>query len=107
MDRKKFSEDSRVKLPALLHFKRLGYEYQTKKVESNEIDKRNNIFRSILKKSIEKINGKEYSDLRIDELIKEIWDLTNNSINKGEPFFDRLTLGNSIKLIDLLILQRK
>lgn len=101
MNRKKFSEDSRVKLPALLHFKRLGYEYQTKKVKHNEIDKRNNIFSSIFKESIEKINGKEYSDLKIDELIKEIWDLTNNSINKGESFFDRLTLSNSIKLIDL------
>jgi type I restriction enzyme, R subunit len=101
MDRKKFSEDSRVKLPALLHFRRLGYEYQTKKVKPNEIDKRNNIFKSIFKESIEKINKKEYSKEKIDELIKEIWDLTNNSVDKGESFFNRLTLGNSIKLIDL------
>jgi hypothetical protein len=35
------NEDSRVKLPALLHFKRLGYEYQSKK--KCKIDSRNNI----------------------------------------------------------------
>ncbi len=101
MDRKKFSEDSRVKIPAILHFKRIGYTYQTKKVKSNEIDKRNNIFVSIFKKSIEKINDKEFTDTKIEELLKEIYNLTNNSIDKGESFFDRLTLGNSIKLIDL------
>lgn len=101
MDRKKFSEDSRVKIPALLHFKRIGYNYQTKKVKSGEIDKRNNIYKSIFKASIEKINDKEYSDAKIEELLKEIYNLTNNSIDKGESFFDRLTLGNSIKLIDL------
>lgn len=101
MDRKKFSEDSRVKIPAILHFKRIGYTYQTKKVKADEIDKRNNIFVSIFKKSIEKINDKEFTDAKIEELLKEIYNLTNNSIDKGESFFDRLTLGNSIKLIDL------
>lgn len=101
MDRKKFSEDSRVKIPAILHFKRIGYTYQTKKVKQDEIDKRNNIFKSVFKKSIEKINNKEYTDAKIEELLKEIYNLTNNSIDKGESFFDRLTLGNSIKLIDL------
>jgi type I restriction enzyme R subunit len=101
MDRKKFSEDSRVKIPAVLHFKRLGYVYQSKKVKDEVIDKRNNIFKEVFKKSIEKINGKEFSDAKIEELIKEIWNLTNNSVDKGESFFDRLTLGNSVKLIDL------
>jgi len=101
MDRKKFSEDSRVKIPAILHFKRLGYEYQTKKVKDNAIDKKNNIFKEIFKKTIEKINDKVFSDAKIEELIKEIWNLTNNSVDKGASFFDRLTVGNSVKLIDL------
>ena len=101
MDRKKFSEDSRVKIPALLHFKRLGYTYQTKKIGSNEIDKRNNIFKSIFKASLERINDKEFSDAKIEELLKEIYNLTNNSIDKGESFFNRLTLGNSIRRIML------
>lgn len=101
MDRKKFSEDSRVKIPALLHFKRLGYEYQTKKVPINEIDKRNNIFVSIFKKSIERINEKEFSKEKIEELLKEIYNATNNSVDKGQTFFERLTSYNGIKLIDL------
>jgi type I restriction enzyme, R subunit len=101
MNRKKFNEDTRVKLPALLHFKRIGYDYQTKKVKEGEIDKRNNIFISIFKSSIERINDKEFSDSKIEELLKEIYSLTNNSVDKGESFFDRLTMGNAIKLIDL------
>lgn len=101
MDRKKFSEDSRVKIPALLHFKRIGYKYQTKRVAPNEIDKRNNIFVSIFKKSIEKINDKEFSDEKIDELLKEIYDATDNSVDKGKTFFERLTSYTGIKLIDL------
>jgi type I restriction enzyme, R subunit len=101
MNRKKFNEDTRVKLPALLHFKRIGYNYQTKKVKEGEIDKRNNIFISIFKSSIERINDKEFSDSKIEELLKEIYSLTNNSVDKGESFFDRLIMGNSIKLIDL------
>ncbi len=101
MDRKKFSEDSRVKIPAVLHFKRLGYEYQTKKVKDDVIDKGNNILKKVFKKSIEKINGRKFSDAKIEELIKEIWHLTNNSVDKGESFFKRLTFVNSIKLIDL------
>ena len=101
MDRKKFSEDSRVKIPAVLHFKRLGYVYQSKKVKDEVIDKRNNIFKDVFKKSVEKINSKEFSDAKIEALIKEIWTLTNNSLDKGESIFERLILGNSIKLIDL------
>lgn len=101
MDRKKFNEDSRVKIPAVLHFKRLGYEYQTKKMKNDQIDRRNNIFKDIFKESIERINKKEYSDQIINELMNEIWNLTNNNIDMGESFFDRLVLENSIKLIDL------
>lgn len=101
MTKKRFSEDSRVKIPALLHFKRLGYEYQTKKVAPNEIDKRNNVFKSVFKASIEKINNIELTDEKVEELLKEIYNASNNSIDKGRTFFERLTSYSGIKLIDL------
>jgi type I restriction enzyme R subunit len=93
------NEDSRVKLPALLHFKRLGYEYQTKR--DVVIDKRNNIFIKVFTESVNRINNKVYSDAFIKNLIKEIDTLTDNSKDKGKTFYERLTGFNSVKLIDL------
>ncbi|MEF7664382.1 MULTISPECIES: type I restriction endonuclease [Bacillus cereus group] len=93
------NENSRVKLPALLHFKRLGFDYQSKK--NARIDTRNNIFIDVFKDSIKRINNKEYDDNFIDDLIKEIDALTDNSKDKGRAFFERLVGFNDIKLIDL------
>ncbi|MGV3115913.1 type I restriction endonuclease [Clostridium baratii] len=95
----KYNEDSRVKLPATLHFKRLGYEYQSK-IGTN-IDTRNNIFVDIFADNIRRINNKEYSDETINSLIKEIADLTDNNKDKGRSFYERLTNFNKIKFIDL------
>lgn len=93
------NEDSRVKVPALLHFKRLGYEYQTKK--NQKVDSRNNIFIDIFAESISKINNKNYSEEKIHLLINEIADLTDNQKDKGMSFFERLTSPKGIRLIDL------
>lgn len=93
------NEDSRVKLPALLHFRRLGYEYQSKK--NAKVDIRNNIFVDIFKKSIENINDKDFSDNFINDLINEIATLTDNNKDKGQSFFNRLVGFHGVKLIDL------
>lgn len=93
------NEDSRVKIPAILHVKRLGYEYQTKK--KAKIDTRNNIFVDIFHESIERINNKEYSDQQIERLINEIAQITDNQKDKGQEFFERLTSYRSPLLIDL------
>lgn len=94
----KYNEDSRVKIPALLHFLRLGYIYQSKK--GIDIDPRNNIFIGVFRDSIRKINNKDYDDTILDNLIKEIADLTDNDKDKGEHFFNRLVGFNKVKLID-------
>jgi type I restriction enzyme, R subunit len=93
------NEDSRVKLPALLHFKRLGYEYQSKK--KSNIDPRNNIFVDVFSDSIKKINNKDFNEDSILALIKDIYTLTDNSRDKGKSFYERLTEYNAVKLIDL------
>lgn len=95
----KHTEDSRVKIPALLHFLRLGYKYQSK--VGVDIDSRNNIFVEIFKDNIKRINGKDYKESILTELIDEIAKLTDNEIDKGGHFFDRLIGFNKIKLIDL------
>src|SRR5690625_3725070 len=93
------NEDSRVKLPALLHFRRLGYKYQSK-VGVN-IHSRNNIFVDIFEESLNRINNTKLSDRRIKTLIKEIDQLTDNMRDKGQSFFQRLVSTTGIKLIDL------
>lgn len=93
------NEDSRVKIPALLHFLRLGYKYQSKR--GVRIDNRNNIFVDIFRESICRINNTEYSDNRIKQLVKEIDNLTDNDKDKGRAFFNRLIKQTGIKLIDL------
>ncbi len=96
---KTHNEDSRVKIPALLHMMRLGYKYQSKK--GIEVNPANNIFVEIFKESMKRINNKDYDDKFIDELIKEVANLTDNTKDKGEHFFDRLVGYHRVKLIDL------
>lgn len=93
------NENTRVKLPALLHFLRLGYKYQTKR--NTMVDSRNNIFVDIFCKSICDINKTEYTSDRIQGLINEIDLLTDNKKDKGRAFFERLMNQRGIKLIDL------
>ena len=91
-----FNEDSRVKIPAVLHIARLGYTYLSKK--DNKWDKSNNIFPDIFAKSIEKINPGISSD-QIENLKKEIsLDLSNQDL--GYQFYNKLVDSSGIKLID-------
>ena len=50
----KFNEDSRVKIPAILHLMRLGYQYLSLKGQTWDID--TNIFPDLFKAAISKIN---------------------------------------------------
>lgn len=93
------NEDSRVKVPVLLHFLRLGYEYQSK--SQALIDSRNNIFVEIFQKSLSNINRRNITDKEIQELLNEIALLTDNHKDKGESFFNRLINQTGLKLIDL------
>lgn len=93
------TEDSRVKIPALLHFRRLGYIYQSKK--GANIDSSSNIFIDVFAESIRNINNNEYSQDTINSLIKEISNLIDNDIDKGKSFYERLVGYNKVRLIDL------
>ncbi|MGL4484423.1 MAG: type I restriction endonuclease [Anaerovoracaceae bacterium] len=95
----KFNEDSRVKLPALIHFNRLGYTYQSKNFAN--IDKANNIFVDIFKENISRINKARYNDEIFENLIADIAKLTDNDKDEGAAFYEYLTKQTGIKLIDL------
>ena len=78
-----FSENTRVKIPALVHATRLGYEYLSLKDHKDDIDIDTNIFKSVFKSSISKINNFEYTDEQIQKLIDELsFSLANEDLGR-------------------------
>lgn len=91
-----FNEDTRVKIPAILHLCRLGYEYLS--LKDNIRDERTNIFSDIFHKSINKINpGSSKDDIK--KLYEDIL-LTLGNDDLGQEFFEILTTSTGMKLID-------
>jgi type I restriction enzyme, R subunit len=94
----KFNEDSRVKIPALVHLTRLGYTYLSKS-EMKNIHSDTNIFKSQFKDGISKINKTKLSDKEVSSILSELnTQLDNNDL--GKAFFKSLTGEFNYKLID-------
>ena len=95
------NENSRVKIPALVHLTRLGYQYLSLKRYSGKICPETNIFRDILWESINQINQCAMSEQDVDRLINELTiKLSNDDL--GRAFYKILLDGiNGIRLIDL------
>ncbi len=91
-----FSEDSRVKIPCILHLMRLGYRYLS--LKNAKWDEETNIFPEIFNESIARINP----DLGADELPRLLADvkLLLDNEDLGKAFYERLTERSGIKLID-------
>ena len=93
-----FNEDTRVKIPATLHFLKLGYNYQS--IKDCDIDFRTKIFKERFKKALEKINNKVYNNAEIDTLLLEINNVISNN-DMGKEFYNWLINPNDKdKLID-------
>ena len=94
----KFNEDSRVKIPCILHLIRLGYDYLSLKDPGNQRDESTNIFVDIFKNSIAKIN-EDVSDSDIQKCYEEVsFSLENEDL--GKAFYEKLINKSGIKLID-------
>ena len=92
----KFNEDTRVKIPTILHLMRLGYTYLS--LKGQEWDCETNIFPKIFQKAVENINpGIEKSD--VARLLEDIKLLLDNE-DLGKAFFERLIDRSNTKLID-------
>ncbi|MGP2411147.1 type I restriction endonuclease subunit R [Yersinia sp. 2553 StPb PI] len=92
----KFTEDTRVKIPTILHLIRLGYTYLS--LKGQDWDKGTNIFPEIFKTSIARINPSTSPD-NVERFLKEISLLLDNE-DLGRAFFEKLTDRSNIKLID-------
>ncbi len=92
----KFNEDSRVKIPAILHLMRLGYKYLSLKGQSWDLD--TNIFPDVFKAAIGKINP-GIEDAEAGRLLEDVKLLLDNE-DLGKAFFERLSERSNTKLID-------
>ncbi|WP_045114031.1 type I restriction endonuclease subunit R [Microscilla marina] len=91
-----FNEDTRVKIPAILHLISLGYEYLS--LKAHTWDKSTNIFRDIFDKSIRQINRK-MTDADLQQLYDKIaLSLENEEL--GRAFYQMLVDQSGTRLID-------
>jgi type I restriction enzyme R subunit len=94
------NENSRVKIPALVHFTRLKYEYISLKAYNGTIDKDTNIFVDTFRDAINKINGTNLSLDDIQKIIAEI-KIVLSADDLGRAFYKLLLSGyNGLKLVD-------
>lgn len=94
------SENTRVKIPGLVHFTRLGYNYLSLKDEKEFIHTNTNIFRDIFNRSINSINQTSFSMEETDKIITEL-EIQLSNEDLGKVFYNTLINGyKGIKLID-------
>lgn len=89
-----FNEDTRVKIPALLHLNRLGYKYISLKDAKWDID--TNIFIDIFEESIKRINGNDVDIKKVKDKISLA--LANEDL--GKEFYEMLVSTSGARLID-------
>ena len=92
----KFNEDSRVKIPTILHLMRLGYEYLS--LNSQKWDQSTNIFTDIFNQSIKRLNP-EMNDGDVSRFYDEVA-LSLDNEDLGKVFFEKLTNKSGVRLID-------
>lgn len=93
-----FNENTRVKIPAILHLCRLEYQYLS--LSGAKWDLNTNIFPDIFSSSIKSINSeKNLDDSDIKKLLEDI-SLCLDNEDLGEAFYKLLTGTSGTKLID-------
>jgi type I restriction enzyme R subunit len=97
------NENSRVKIPALVHLTRLGYQYISLK-QTNNFDPETNILKPIFQKRFLEMNGTVAEPVEVGDFEKEFQNivLELGQDDLGRAFYNRLLgKGNSpYKLVD-------
>jgi len=95
-----FNEDTRVKIPSLIHLTRLGYVYFSLKDNSFQIDQETNIIANIFENQLKAINPDAEEDVIAQEIQNIRAELNYDDL--GRAFYKRL-IGKGegkLKLID-------
>jgi len=91
-----FNENSRVKIPALIHLEKIGYKYLS--LKTLKYDPESNVAVDILSESLQRINP-TYSPAEIDLHVKQVLaSLANDDL--GKVFYEHLINQSGIRLID-------
>lgn len=91
-----FNENTRVKIPAILHLCRLGYEYIS--LANANIEGNTNIFTDVFAESLKRINSDiEPSDVK--KVLENI-SLALDNEDLGQAFYNMLTATSGVRLID-------
>ena len=101
---KSFNENSRVKIPALLHLTRLQYRYISLQQVEQQIDSETNIYKESFRVSLNQINGIELTDKDVGSIISDLKNLLDAE-DLGMSFYEKFFTGiafaeESIRLID-------
>ena len=91
-----FNENSRVKIPTILHLVRLGFEYLSLKGQS--WDETTNIFTNIFNTSIKRLNP-EFTDGDVKRLYDEV-SLSLENEDLGKAFYEKLVTTSGTRIID-------
>ena len=91
----KFNEDTRVKIPTILHLMKLGYQYLSLKDQQWDVD--TNIFPELFTSAISRINPSIETD-DITRLLEDI-KLQLDNEDLGRAFYERLTDRSNTKLL--------
>lgn len=94
------NENSRVKIPALVHFTRLGYKYISLRKYEGVIDDDTNILVDVLCDAINRINATSLTTTDVQKIVNALKAMLEND-DLGREFYSVLINGyNSLKLID-------
>lgn len=91
-----FNENTRVKIPAILHLCRLGYSYLS--LTNSKRHDETNIFTDIFHESVKRINS-DIPDIDTKRVLEDISLMLDND-DLGKSFYQLLTANSGIKLID-------
>ena len=91
-----FNENTRVKIPAILHLCRLGFKYVS--LSNAKIDESTNIFTEIFSESITRIN-KNIEQSEVKKAFDDISLILDNE-DLGQEFYKKLIATSGTKLID-------
>ncbi len=93
-----FSEDSRVKIPCILHLVRLGYRYLS--LKNTDWDEKTNIFPDLFRLAAARINpGMDNDD--IERRLADV-KLSLENEDLGKAFYEKLTACSGARLIDFV-----
>ena len=94
----KFNEDSRVKIPSILHLIRLGYTYLS--LKDSNWDEKTNIFTDIFSTSIQRLNP-ELNSTDIKSLHDDL-SLSLENEDLGKAFYEKISDKSGTQFIDFV-----